>query len=148
MESTMATNSELAVRQLWTRYPKLLGGVIFLVSSLAALSAGLVMVAEIFVIGGNMFAIVGLFLPVLIICLIVLAFFAWSKNYVIGLATVVVSALLLLTTIGVLNEQHHAPHGQKLAPLQVTYFLLMPLLFQLLNAIFSIYKLARLRLLR
>ena len=146
MNPTM--DSHFGVRHLEIQYPKLFGTAIFLVNSFAALSAVQVLVAEIFVIGGNMFSLVFLFLPILIICLIVLAFFAWSKNCVIGLATVIVSALILLITTAILNEEHHAPQGQKLAPVQVTYFLLVPLLLQLLNAILSTYKLIRLRLLR
>ena len=76
------------------------------------------------------------------------AFFAWSKNYGVVLVTVVVSVLVPLLTIGVLNEERHAPHAQKLYPLQVTYFLLIPLLIQLLSAILTTYKLIQLRLSR
>ncbi len=148
MEPTLETDSDFAGNPVKTRYPKLFGAALFLVNCLAALGAGPVLIAEMFVIGGNLFAFVGLFLPILSICLIVSAFFAWSRNYVVGLATVFVAILVLLFTVGVLNEEHHAPHAQKLAPLQVTYFLLIPLLLQLLSAILSTYKLIQLRLLR
>jgi hypothetical protein len=146
MKSAFATSSNRTVLTLRTLYPKQFGSAIFLSNCLAALSAGPVWIAEVFVIGGNMFAFVGLFLPIFSICLIVGAFFAWSKKYIMGLAIAVVSALVLLFTVVVLNAEHHAPHDQELSPLQVTYFLLVPLLIQLLNATLSIYKLHLLRL--
>jgi len=128
------------------RHPKLFGSTIFLVNLLAALSVCQVWIAEMFVIGGILFSFVGLFLPILGLGQIVGAFFAWSKNFAMSVSVAVVSALIVLFTLGVLSEEHHATHAQKLYPLQVNYFLLIPLSIQLLSVFFSTYKLVQFRL--
>ena len=64
MEPTMTMDSDFVVHSLWARYSKLLGAAICLVNCLAAVSVGLVWIAEIFVIGGNIFPFVFLFLPI------------------------------------------------------------------------------------
>jgi hypothetical protein len=148
MEPTMTMGSDFVVRSLWARHSKLFDATIFLVNCFAAVSVGLVWIAEVFVIGESMFPFVFLFLPIFGICLIASAFFSWSKNPGVVLVTVVVSVLVLLVTVGVLNEERNAPPAQRLYPLQVTYFLLIPLLIQLLSAILTTYKLIQLRLSR